>query len=423
MTQVGNTEKSVDVPFLWGHAWPAGSKPLAMGGAYSAVADGQGAIFWNPAGLGRMDRTQVNATFSQMTYSSDINSLGVASEETTSYTKLNDLGLTIPVPTYRGSLVLGFGYHRTRQLDSAVMLRRFARHISAYDTVTVDYNNYTDGSLTNTSFGGSMEVAPDLFMGLSFNIWGGSREYDNRTTFWDQDDIYYWSSFDSTDHSKTSFSGLNFTLGMLYHFKSMGAIAVVVKTPVTLKAKENWDYEDIRDYEYYAEEDIDDVRITEDEDDGYFEYKIRSPWTLTMGGAITKGPATISGEIELIDYSQIKYVTDTPYKDTDKTGANIIIRQELRSIKNIALGGEFALPGIPLKLRAGYAVRENPVKNAKKDKRIVWSLGGGYTFSEEFAIDAAYARTSWDGIADHNWIDSEKISASKVLVTLTYYLK
>ncbi|MBN2104896.1 outer membrane protein transport protein [bacterium] len=422
MGQIGNTDESVDVPFLWGHAWPAGARPLGMGGAYSAVADGQSAIVYNPAGLARIKHTQVHASLSQMSYTSEVNSLNTVSEETTTYTKLNDLGLSIPIPTYRGSLTFGFGYHRIRQLDTAIMLSRFARQISQYDTVTVDYNNYTEGSLTNTSFGGSMEVAPDLFMGLSLNIWGGRREYNNQTMFLDRDDIYYWSHFDSTDNSITDFSGLNFTLGMIYQIKNLGSFSVVIKTPVTLKAKENWDYADIRYYEYYPEEDAYDKPVPEAVDEGYSEYKIRSPWILRMGGSLSKGPVTLAGDVEFIDYSQFKYVTDTPYEDTDKTSANIIIRQKLRNIKNIYTGGEITIPGMPLKLRGGYTILENPVRDTIKDKRTVWSAGFGYTFSEQFSIDAAYAKTSWNGIPRNNLIDEEKLNASKILVTLSYYL-
>ena len=417
-----HSAESVDIPFIWGHNWPSGAKALGMGGAYSAIADKQGAILYNPAGLGRIQRTEAYASFSHMTYTSRLTSLGLSSEQATSFTKLNDLGLNIPVPTYRGSLVFSFGYHRIRQLDTALMLNRFANHISAYDSVRIDYNHYTDGSLTNTCFGGAVEAAPDLFMGLSLNVWGGSREYNNLHTFRDNVyDLYYWSRFDSTDHSTTRFSGLNFTLSMLYQIQNIGSIAAVMITPVTLKAKEDWDYEDVRDYEYYPPDDIENVLVWEDEASGYSEYKIRSPWIFRVGGALAKGPVTVSGDIEFIDYSQMRYVTNPPYADMDKASANVLIRRELRHIKNMYFGGEVAVPGTSLKLRGGYTLLENPVKNADNKKRKIWSGGAGYTFSEQFSIDAAYARTSWDGIAD-NLINDEQITSSKVLVTLSYQI-
>jgi len=41
---------------------PAGARAAAMGGAYSAVADGAEAAFWNPAGLAGVRGTQISAT-------------------------------------------------------------------------------------------------------------------------------------------------------------------------------------------------------------------------------------------------------------------------------------------------------------------------------------------------------------------------
>lgn len=44
----------------------AGERALAMGGAYGAVADGPTALFWNPAGLGRVDRTAFGASHTNL---------------------------------------------------------------------------------------------------------------------------------------------------------------------------------------------------------------------------------------------------------------------------------------------------------------------------------------------------------------------
>ena len=38
--------------------FPTGERALALGGAYGAVADGPTALFWNPAGLARLERGQ-----------------------------------------------------------------------------------------------------------------------------------------------------------------------------------------------------------------------------------------------------------------------------------------------------------------------------------------------------------------------------
>ncbi len=413
----------VDVPFLWGVSWEPGARALSMAGAYSAVADRQTAMHYNPAGLGRIRNSEISATFSQMNYTNQVTSLGSVSEETNGYTKLNDLGLTLPIPTYRGSLVFGFAYRQARQMDGALMLSRFASHFSAYDSITVNYNNFTDGGLTTTSLGGALEVSPDLYLGLSLNIWGGSRDYNSRFKLEDEPyNYYYWSKFDSTDNTVTQFSGLNLTLGMLYEIKSWGSVSAVIKTPLNLKAKEDWSYLDDPVYEPDVPDDVLGYYPPYyDEGSGYSEYKIRSPWIFRFGGALSRGPLTLSGDIEFYDYSQIRYQTDTAYEDIDQASANIIIRQSLKNIKNIYLGGELAVPGTDFTVRGGYAVRENPVKSSADKNTKLWAVGAGYRFSSQFLIDAAYARTKWNG-PGASFISEENIEASKVAVTITYQI-
>ena len=43
-----------------------GSRPLSMGGAFSAVADDANAIVWNPAGLPGLRRTEFTSTFADL---------------------------------------------------------------------------------------------------------------------------------------------------------------------------------------------------------------------------------------------------------------------------------------------------------------------------------------------------------------------
>jgi hypothetical protein len=415
--------QSVDVPYLWGHAWESGAKPHALGGAFTAIANGQTAMRYNPAGLGQMRYSEVFATFSQLNYRSEVTSLGSVSSQKTGYTQMSDLGFTLPIPTYRGSLVIGFSYHQVQDLDGALNLGRFNPRFSAYDSVTVHYDNYTDGAVSQTSIGGAIEVSQDLFLGLSLNIWGGNREYNSRFSLYDTPyNLYYWSRFDSTDHTQTDFSGLNFTLGFLYQWNNIGSLAAVLKTPVSLKAREHWNYLDNPFFEPDAPDDIiESFPPFYAEGSGISEYKIRSPWILRLGGALNKGPITLSCDIEFLDYSQIRYLTDTAYEDMDETSANILIRKELQNIQNIYLGGEFKWPGVPLFIRGGYTILKNPVRTASPKTLNRWSAGLGFGLSDQISIDMGYSRARWNGFTD-NLISDEQIEAGKLLISLNYKL-
>jgi hypothetical protein len=50
---------------------PVGPRPLALGGAFTAIADGVDALYWNPAGLGRLRVSSVRVT------TSDLHGLGI----------------------------------------------------------------------------------------------------------------------------------------------------------------------------------------------------------------------------------------------------------------------------------------------------------------------------------------------------------
>jgi hypothetical protein len=336
---------------------------------------------------------------------------------------MSDLGFTLPIPTYRGSLVIGFSYHQLQDLDGALNLVRYNPRFSAYDSVTVHYDNYTDGAVSQTSIGGAIEVSQDLFLGLSLNIWGGNREYNSQFSLHDTPyNLYYWSRFDSTDHTQIDFSGLNFTLSFLYQWNNIGSLAAVLKTPVSLKAKEHWSYLDNPFFEPDAPDDIiESFPPYYAEGSGISEYKIRSPWVLRLGGALSKGPLTLSCDIEFLDYSQIRYLTDTAYEYMNKTSANILIRQELQNIQNIYLGGEVKWPGLPLFIRGGYTILKNPVRADSLKNLNRWSAGLGFGLSDQITVDMGYARIRWDGITD-SLIEKEQIEAGKLLISLDYKL-
>ena len=57
---------------------PVGARASAMGGAYVAVANDATSIFWNPGGLSRLTRNEINLTNAQWLLDTDLSWLGVA---------------------------------------------------------------------------------------------------------------------------------------------------------------------------------------------------------------------------------------------------------------------------------------------------------------------------------------------------------
>ena len=416
-------------PFTSGQNWEVGAKAMGMGGAFTGIADDYSALYYNPAGLGQVEDIGFFGSFSHIMLKDRATFLGEETLEEISFTKLNGLGVTIPVPTYRGGLVFAIGYHRVRDFGGALKLVDVdATSEYAYtvenDTniyvgdflVTVGGEEFQEGHISQTSFGASLEIAPDVFIGGAVNFWSGFKDYSCR--FSEKDlvgvppidtlmlpnlilDVYYIEKY----------SGANVTLGALLKRENTFQIGGVIKTPVTLTSNRDWDEQE-REEEYLEPYYY---------DSDFCEYKIQSPWIFQFGGAFNVGPLMVSGDVELNDYSQIRYKTDPPEAQSGTMAdANRDIRETYRSTLNYRIGGQFNLPSVGAYIRGGYGVYKSPLKDAlsKQDQRFI-SFGASYTFTEQITLDVAYASASWEGVPN-DLFDPGKVEVSKILVTLLY---
>jgi hypothetical protein len=426
-------------PFTRGYSWDVGAKALSMGGAFTAVSDNYSALYYNPAGLGQIEKTSVVGGFSYLMLEDRTTSLGVTAADDASFSKLNALGVVLPVPTYQGSLVLAFGYHRFRGFGGTMTLADVVLPVN-YDVVidTTVYNlpfNVTDGGqelqegeLSQTSLGASVEVAPDVFVGGSLNIWSGVRDYSWNTYILGgvypvqilgdpvQYDVMIPDTYYNT-HYTEHYSGVNITMGLLFKMMRSLQFGCVIKTPVELRGRRDWDlliYEEVPPG-------WEEFQWPDSTDSGHIDHKIQSPWIYQLGGAFQIGPLLLTGDADLKDYSQIRYSTDTP-EGVNLSIANNEIRQELRSTLNYRVGGQLSFPSLNAHLRAGYGIEMSPQNDAPSSHdRKTLSFGLGLSFADRFILDAGYAKTSWKYGPD-DLVDIEEIQIQKILFTLTYQM-
>lgn len=405
---------SQDVPFIWGHNWGVGARAMGMGGAFTGVADDYSAMYYNPAGLGQLKKLEVFGSFSYLSVTNKATFMGLETSESSSYTKLDGIGVSVPVPTSRGSLVLGFGYHRVRDFDNALYVTGFLG--TPGDSVTLSSNELIEGGLNTTSFGGSIEMAPGLYLGGSVNFWTGSHDYTWRDTEEDEPyDIWEQSEWMTTEYIHTKFTGVNFILSTLLKPQEIFQLGGVIVTPVTLMGKEDWEYTETTTWD----QEFGGFRSTDSTDGGYWDYKVRSPWVFRIGGALKPGPLMISADVEFKNYSQIKYTTNPPTAGDTRADVNIDIKENLRNTMSWRVGGEFTVPNVDLRIRGGYAVYPTPWEGASSDMdRKVISLGAGYSF-QNFVLDVGYGFVSWDGTAG-DVIEQEKVEVSKIVFSLLY---
>lgn len=425
--------------FTNGQAWEVGAVSQSLGGAFTGVANDYSALYYNPAGLGQIQHVNVYSSFSHSILNDKSTFLGTMTSEDISFTKLSALGVTVPVSTYRGSLVFAFGYHRIRGFGSALNLMSnqdvFVDYTLLFDTtwVTLPYpitpqsaEEMIDGELSQTSFGGAIEAGPGLFFGGSVNFWTGTKNYSWVYTIvrgiydvnvlgdgW----VVMLPDLTVSTHYQEKYSGINFTLGGLFKSNQNLQIGGVIKTPVKLTANRDEDNL-IRNTVYPGYQTIPDSTSID-----FVDHEIQSPWIFQLGGAVNIGPFMVAGDVELMDYSQIKYKTAPPTGET-LSEANREIRKNYRSVLNTHIGGQFTVPGVGLKLRAGYGHYKSPFQDgsAEWDRKVI-SLGGGISFEGKYSLDVCYAISSWEK-KPFEWLAGtmigEKIEQKQLILSFAY---
>lgn len=423
-------------PFSSGQSAEVGARAQALGGAFTAVADDHSALYYNPAGLGQIKKTQLYVSLTQMNWSDEATYYGENSTEEANFTRLEAIGITIPVSTYRGSLAFSFGYHKIRNFDAALSVNGvyymdvpFDPQLTVEVPIEDSYEESIEGHLSQTSFGFSVEVAEHAFIGGAVNFWGGYKDYtwtygETGGIFDVYDDVtndylgeVMVSDLIDRSHFRESYSGVNLTLSTLYQANEFFQIGATLISPVTLKGKRDWDIL----YNEYMYPGYEEYQLPDSTDEGFFESKVSAPWRFRIGAAVNAGPVMLTGEVDLVDYSQIKYKTDPPEGYyLDRVEVNNDIRRNFKSTVNPKVGAEITIPGIGAKVRGGYAIYQSHLKDSESAwDRKVWSVGAGVPIANQLELDATYMSTSWEGVPD-DIIQAEKIDVSKVLFTFMY---
>ena len=90
-----------------------GGRAVGMSEAVLVSGNDGTAIVYNPAGLVRIKRAEL---YGALSHEKVENETGRFTNDFTK-TRFSSLNLTVPVPTYRGSLVVAFGVNRTKSFD------------------------------------------------------------------------------------------------------------------------------------------------------------------------------------------------------------------------------------------------------------------------------------------------------------------
>jgi long-chain fatty acid transport protein len=405
-----------------GNFYGIGARAMGMGGAHiAAVMDGT-ALIYNPAALARVRRIELLTSLSHQKFEnlSDPNELGTplsgAVNRSQNNTRLNGINLTVPYPTYRGSMVLAFGLNRVKSFDKTFEIGYSQpEDPEAADVFGVEIET---GSIYALSVGAGIDLSQNISIGGSLNYYFGS---DNYT--WQLSTIEDGSStkeivFD--DKIKDDYSAVSAKVGFMYTPNRKFRMGITIESPIKYDIDE----------EYILQTNISGAGI-DDIDIGKYNYDLLTPFTFGLGAALNLNRLQLGADMQYSDWTQMEYQDDLALEIE-----NVNINNVYRDVVRLSIGGEYLLPQIGLKLRAGYMydplpyseksvnIYENPMlsKGFKViDERQYLTFGLGYLIDGVMTLDVAFVLGGYK-LQDNENTVIEDIDLSRIFITTGFRL-
>lgn len=451
------------------------ARAMALGNAYSVIGNDYSAVLFNPATLGLTEGTEFSGSINYDFYANTSNFIGNESKYVNNTTTFSQFGIVVQLRADTlNSFALAIGYTHTKDFNRA---REFSGYnsdnslIEDYTANDVDIsrqlglsypindrttNNYLhDGTIFNGnleqsgfdlesgglnvwSFGLSYEFANNIFLGASANYSVGSYLGDSEFYETDINNVYTLQS-DPSDINTIGFTelkkretrewainGYDFRIGILYKLWNFIGIGVSFKTPTH--------YNIIENYSYSVESNFAEG-YTRNYDKEVLEknYKISTPFELTVGAMVNLWIVTAAVEGTYTDYSQIEYEGGLDYKD--QAVVNKYLTTNFDPLFRLNGGAEFRLPFTGLSARVGAMLIMTPshTDQRKEDGKIDFSYdkkylnaGIGFRSGENLEFDLTYTYGWWT-VVNENYGESlstvtNDINIHNVIFTTSFRL-
>ena len=219
-----------------------------------------------------------------------------------------------------------------------------------------------------------------------------------------EDDGNLLEGFDRLRYSQrleSDLVGFNAKFGVSKQLTESIRVGVVIETPTWMYIEESYGAS------YTTEFDDGGVLSYGDRADdvgnGFFEYDLSTPWRIGAGVHANFGALQLMGDLELVDWTQMKYSSATEkglFRDVNRT-----IDDMYGITVNTNFGAEMDL-GI-FTLRGGFALLPDPLKETARAsggeqlsrERSYFGFGGALDLSSRLRLDVAWQRE----LSDDTW--------------------
>lgn len=436
-----------------------GTRAIGMGSAFVPVADDYSALYWNPAGLGQLRLYEVDFGLSNYSYGNNAIFFNNNTGTTINNWRIDDIGAVFPAVVGKMSWTFAVGYNKVVDFTTATEFNGFNPNSSLISYETQNYGNQSlpylvglagtvngrvvtpvtgnlqqsgnvqeGGLLHQFSIGAGGDIADNLFVGVTLNIFTGSYSYNRTFTEWDVNNQYNardtvnWTNVDlyqygQVDNISSDISGINAVFGLLYKLENAASFGLTITTPTSFNVTEN--------FSSVGQASFDDGSVTnliqDNNNTGSDSYGVTTPFVFSGGAAVYPLPfLTISGALDYVDYTQLQF---------DNAAQNVMnynsqMRDIFQAVVNYRLGAEYKIAPLGIGIRAGYEVfpsayKGDPASYGQKN------ITGGVSFllAKKAMLDLAYVHGSYNTMQsnyDNTSVTNSTITNNSVYLSFAY---
>lgn len=393
------------------------ARSMGVAGAFGAMGADFGSISYNPASLGNYwkgemvfslgyQNTETNAglgNYGNYSNQSNFNFDNIGLVNT--WKKVGDNSFIIKSFAFGLNNVASYNYKFDISGNSEGSI------FEDSDIVTgLDYSQYQSGlvekNISNSESGSMKELLfaygqnhNDKIMwgfsiGIPFINYTTNRYYNEEASNeLQQDPDFFFSSLDYETGYSTVGVGLNAKAGIIAKLPQNIRVGLSAHTPTSFRLKDDY-------YEYFYVNPINGITFSDIDYEGYFDYKLITPWKFIGSAGKIFGNENIGGFInidaEYLNFGSSKFDL-TAYSSYEEDAIyeeelNNEINKKLSSVFNVRFGGELAIK--KFRIRAGMAFDESPFKT-ESEYNPVKVISGGLGFrGNSYYLDVAYLQST-----------------------------
>lgn len=384
-------------------------RAMAMGNTGIVTSRDGSAAIYNPAMLARIRRIEFRGSLSHLSSANnsrrDNGTEALTDGRDLRTTNINALSLTLPIPTYRGSLVVAFGLHRVNSFDRAAGLQ-YPTYI--YMPYISDRARETEtGGMWKWNVAGALDISPRLSTGLSLHLLTGHDKYRwNRVQASDRGGA---QSITENQKIDINYVGTSATAGLTYALSQTLTAGLTIETPTYLQAEET--HSTVIDTAYSRYEWV--------TDEGFSNYTITRPFVFGFGLAGDFNRLLLTGDLRYTDWSQL----NIRYQESSLSDASDLqfIQDNLKEVIGWNVGAEYLFPAQGMELRAGYFVDPLPIDSRFiESQRQYMTFGAGILIDRVMTVDLAYVHGGYELRNGDPGLSFAKYKTRRVFVTFGY---